>query len=180
MDYPTLPTTAIIYWIFYFYSGVIFAHYKDPIRNVCIQWKYIIVILVMIFLALVLFEYIYRSYNNPIPDYYNHFNRHSIVVYVLMVWFLFVSFDENINKFLVRYSSFRRIVGCGTMLSFSVYIFHTWNLRLLEMTPLSLNLFGIISSLLMFSFGSMYIISLLVPKPQFLRLVLGLPSKFLK
>jgi surface polysaccharide O-acyltransferase-like enzyme len=173
---PDFPSSFIIYWVFYFYTGVLFAHHLAAIKNfVMARSPLWFILAIAASFGLVLFEYIYWSYHQNDPGNYNHFHRQSIILYTFATLFFFVRFDGAIEKILGTPEARGKAITLGAELSFAVYIFHTTILRLLNKTFLSHELFMLMASLLVISFGLIYLVNRVVLKPAVLRKILGLP-----
>ncbi len=127
-SYISFPSTFIFSWLFYFYSGIFIK--KNEIIIVSKFQKYILYFIFIFFLGLLwmVLEYLYFSYNK-IPFYYfDHFHRYSVLIYSLSffnIYFLCAKFLENKTK------SIEVINRLGNV-TFSVYIFHTTLLRILD------------------------------------------------
>lgn len=168
VDRPSFYSAFFIFWAPYFYSGIMFA------RSIAEeQWnlrfiRIATVISIIVFVA-VLLEYNYWAYRVEIPGYYNHFNRLVVILYSFTFFFLIASSDSVIQK-LKR----RRWIHLAGGLSFAVYLFHTWILRLIQWLtdlPFLADLF----LLIILSYGFAWILHVLMPF-RWLRIVFGLPE----
>lgn len=169
---PPLPSSFFIFWIFYFYTGMLWATHEQRISHfvrsipaaawlsaatLCLVW--------------VGGEYALRSYHSPDPASYNHFARAAVATYALVVLLLTIRLDGWIQAT----SSFATpLIGKLAQLSFGVYIFHVWILRLLRTTPLADNLPLFMSLSVILSFGAMALVDMLLRRVPAARVIVGL------
>lgn len=173
---PDFPSSFIIYWLFYFYTGILLAHHQKQIKDFIMARSSIWFITGFLAgLALVLFEYFFWSYRQNDPGNYNHFHRQVVIFYSLVVLLFFIRFDAGIERVLTSSDATGKAITLAAELSFSVYIFHTMILRVLAKTFLAGELFLLIASLLVISFGLIYLVHRIITKPALLRKILGLP-----
>ncbi len=179
MSYPSWPAAALVYWLFYFHAGILAARHRDTISKALSPFSLPQTSAVVTALAILLItEYTYRSYHSPVPDYYNHFHRFSVQIYSAAVLALVFRGDGAIRQWLLRHAALNSFIAGSAALSFFIYIYHTWVLRLLE------QFVPCLPPLLMAPvlFAVMYTVArlfdgLLPGKPALLRTILGLPAK---
>ncbi len=181
---PHWHNSLFVFWIFYFYAGMLWARREttsSSVRKPGPVLRALIGAAALVAFAAMTCEYVYRSYVNPVPDYYNHFNRHTVLVYALCVWALFYVFDGRIRAWLERYPRLARAITLGAGLSFFVYIFHTWILRGLEQTFLGQEVVLLTVSLTAIAFGLARLMHGVLPEGGIVwgtaRTILGLPPK---
>lgn len=176
---PSFPSSFLVYWCFYFYTGIMSSHMILSLRDRVLPFlrKGVVFILFLaicgIAFLLVLSEYIFHSYSQPDPGYFNHFGRYTVIFYSLCIWMLFLTLDPKIERILTKYAE---IVPLISGLTFFVYIFHTNILRLLVLTPLRGH--GTILALLtcIISLGLAYLCHTWI-RWNIPRVILGIPPK---
>lgn len=178
---PIFPTAFLVYWIFYFYAGVYFALPRPapgarmPGRRLLGRGRVGPALgLTLLSFAAMLAEYLYRSYVDAEPGYYNHFSRWSVVVYSVACFALLAAYDEKVEAYFDRYTDARRWLKIAAAVTFTVYLIHTWILRGIELTFVARELFATIAALLVLSGLAAYGLHKIV-KPAWLRTILGLP-----
>ncbi|MCE9596596.1 MAG: acyltransferase [Spirochaetia bacterium] len=161
---PALPSSSIVFWVFYFYSGMKFARNEPERRSG--SW-------VLVAFAVVFGEFIFWSYSNPTGSTgdYDHFNRWSVTLYS-MLFLVSRPFAQLIEQKLGTNKWIPALAG----VSFTVFILHTNILRLLEFTWISRSVFALLLLLLVISFGLCLVLDRVVPWNS-LRIVLGLPER---
>jgi len=167
---PLFPSSFLVYWIFYFYTGILLARREKEIvpRIEAIPWK-IILIAAAILYAAVLGEVVYKSYRYSNPDDYNHFNRNIVIPYIFVFWAILFRANEPVGRFFSENEKRRLWLKKLTGVSFSVYLFHVFFLKLFYYTPLYWEFFIFFTSMLAVSSGSMLLLSRLIPGPGWLR-----------
>ncbi len=173
VKWPAIPGAFAGFWIFYFYSGICFA--KIKIETADLKNRILAAALLVAAFGAVAGEYIFRSYHNSVPDFYNHFNRYSVFLYSFAVWHAWTVFGPVAVRAIEKHSPLLRLTAGGAALSFTVYIFHTQILRVLESLRLPGSFFQA-ALLLVFSFAAAYLIHRLPIRPAALRLIFGLPK----
>lgn len=173
---PRFPASFVVMWAFHFYTGMLFARREEDCRRIVHRlpapaWA----ALAVVSFGLVLSEYIWWSYRVPGPGYHNHFHRQVVVVYALVFWALFVRSDSTIQSWLAKNAKIGSAVTVGAGISFAVFIFHTQILRILNMTFFAWEVVLLNVTLLVVTFGLVYIIHRIV-RPKWLRIILGLPA----
>jgi surface polysaccharide O-acyltransferase-like enzyme len=166
------PTPVFIYWLFYFYLGIYTAKNEARIVQTFERNRALMPVVTILALFFLLTEYVERAFSEPHPDYYNHFNRHTIILYTLSIFWLFIAFDKVISIAVDN----REWVSLIASLTFPVYLYHTTLLRLLNLTPLSeypLILCAVTPPL---SFAFVYALHRVMPHNQFVRNLSGLPG----
>lgn len=163
-------------WSFYFVSGMLVALYQDSIRAWLAARRWQALFLWAGFYAAVVVEYIYWSYRQPGPDYYNHFTRHTVVGFTLTTLALFLAFDAPIRAWFETRPRAFAWMNIGAALSFAVYIFHTWILRGLFAAWSAPELFALLGLLFALSFGFALVLDRWIGAPAWLRVMFGLPE----
>ena len=171
---PTFPTAFFIYWVFYFYAGVYCALLRPAGERASASGAIWIPVVLAVSFGVMLAEYIMRSYSDPVPGYYNHFSRWSVVVFSMLVFALLVAWDGRLQSIASTRPRAAGVLGRASALTFAVYLYHTWILRGIQATPVAGELFSTIVVLAVLSFGLAYLLDRLV-KPGWIRTVLGLP-----
>ncbi len=172
---PHFFSAFLVYWVFYFYAGVFFAlRARGPSvgspRTLLLSGG-----IALIALCEMLREYLVRSYLDPEPGYYNHFSRWSVVVFAMAVFWLWMGLDARIAAFFAARPKLAERLSLVAGLTFAVYIYHTWFLRLIQATPIiGGELFLTTVSLIVVSFLVAYGLHRLV-RWNWLRTPLGLP-----
>lgn len=161
---PAIPSSSIVFWIFYFYSGMQWARREPEKQSSGFT---------AIAFALVLVEFIYWSYANPggSTGDYDHFNRWTVLLYSVL-FFLSRPFARIAEQRMGQSDWIPKLAA----VSFTVFILHTNILRLLEFTLISQSLFALLLLLIVISFGICLVLDRLVPW-NLLRIVLGLPER---
>ena len=167
------PSAIFVYWIYYFHLGIFTAHHRDDIKNILSSRHAMVFLAVIGTAGIVVGEYIFRSYTNPEPDYFNHFNRISVVAYSSAVFFLALLYDDAIEN---RWQREAKRIGILSALTFPVYLYHTMILRVLNWTPLSLFPIPLTVIVTIVSFGLAILMYLYLPKSKILRNITGIPS----
>ncbi len=178
MTVPPLPSSFILFWAFYSYTGVIFARrekfWMGPLERIPLS---VILAAVVLVFAVILSECVYNSYRLSDPDHYNHFNRNSVVIYILLFWIALIKLNRPVDGWLnqnpARLIWTKRLVA----ISFSVYLFHIAFLKLLYKTGISHELIAFILSIIVTTFGSIYWLEKKITRPAWVRLLLGFPSR---
>lgn len=172
---PGFFSAFLLYWLFWFYTGIMLADRRERIVAAIERLKgWVIVGFSILAAGIVVGEYIYKTYTQSNPDWFNHFARWTVIVYALAVLALFLKFDGKVRDWLerspVRFKMVTRLAG----LSFCVYIFHVWPLRWLQQLagPFQIVLFVLLLSAICFS-GAL-VLSRLIRRPGWMRLLLGL------
>jgi surface polysaccharide O-acyltransferase-like enzyme len=172
LDASALPSSFFIFWIFYFYTGMLWATHEQQIA----RWVRMVPLSLWFGLTALCFgwvggEYVSRSYQSGEPGSYNHFSRIAVALYALAILLLTIRLDGWVSK---KLSPATPLISKLAQLSFGVYIFHVWILRLLRAGPLAdhLPLFMTFSVLL--SFGAMALVDRLLHKAAPARLIAGL------
>ena len=137
---PSFPASFIVYWVFYFYLGIYLSYnlvgFTAKLKKIHNYW---VIIIFLLAFGLVMYEYIYWSnvYSSSTkagPGYYNHFHRQTVLFYSLAFIILVFKYNDILDNLMQR-----RAFQFAAPFSFSIYIFHTWMLRLLHQTPLTHN-----------------------------------------
>lgn len=174
---PSFYSAFFIYWIFYFYAGVYLASKdsaeKSQTQTASAGQNIVRPVAAFLLFLVVLAEYLYWSYRQSVPDYYNHFTRISVILYSAA----FIALIRTTNLKITQMKQSALIQKAGAF-SFAVYIFHTWILRgivYLSDHFLPLPFIGIAMLLVLLSFGFAQLLDLLIPwNPA--RIVFGLPE----
>lgn len=177
IDRPKFPSSFFFSWLFYFYAGITLAR-KDA-SNETVHRPLTIVLAalaVTLSFAVVFAEYLYRN-DGQDPGNFDHFHRYTIWLYAMSTGWLFRSLNDRLDRFLSRRVRFGSVVSYLAGISFTVYIIHTWILRVLADLPLFLKL-GLLFAL---AFGAAAALDRLLSRRdvgivRFLRLALGLPA----
>lgn len=172
---PSFFSAFLIYWAFWFYTGVMLAARRERIVSVLARIKgWVVSGVVLLAAGAVIGEYLRHSRPGADPGAFNHFSRWTVVAFGLAVLALFTRFDGQIAAWLERDPRRGRAVAWLAGLSFSVYIFHVWPLRLLEQLTGRFETVLFTLTLAVLSFGLAWLFSRLVKGPRWLRTVLGL------
>lgn len=172
---PSFFSACIIYWAFWFYTGIMLAAQRERIAAVLGRIRgWVVTILVLLAAGAVLGEYLQHSRPGADPGAFNHFSRWTVVAFGLMVLVFFTRFDGRISAWLERDPRRGRAVAWLAGLSFCVYIFHVWPLRLLEQLTGRFETVLFTLTLAVFSFSLAWLFSRLIRRPKWLRTVLGL------
>ncbi len=172
---PNFPSSSPVYWMFWFYSGMIFAVHSAAIAKAVSK----IPAGVVLFVAAaafggLLWEYLFRaSYQND-PGYFNHFSRWVVIPYTISVIAVFVKFDDLIRGFIESRAKLFVFVKAMVGVSFPVYIWHVWLLEMLRKTFLVHGFFLLCAVLVLVSFAVMLIVDRLLKRPRILRVMIGL------
>jgi surface polysaccharide O-acyltransferase-like enzyme len=167
------PSSFPVYWLLYFYMGILSA--EKGIESRIKSMPLIPLISIgLLALSYVIYEYGIRSFGESNPDFYNHFNRLSVLTYSLLFWISFIRMDAYFEN-LIKSRNHIKITGIFSGLSFGVYIYHTMILRVLNGIFPEGNLF-IVPSVIVLSFVFMLFLDSLV-RVNYLRIVFGLPEK---
>ena len=167
------PSSFSVYWLLYFYIGIISADARAEERIKSIP-PVSLIVLTLAALSHVIFEYVRRSFVEENPDYYNHFNRFSVLMYSLLLWASFMRVDSNIHKFIKTFK-LTKITILLSCLSFGVYIYHPMLLRMVNYIFPGGSLF-VVPAVILGSFIFMMILDWLV-RINLLRIVIGLPER---
>lgn len=184
IDRPVFPSSFFFSWLFYFHAGITLAR-KDASTERAYRPLMIVLAAVAVTLsfAAVFTEYLYYN-NGQDPGNFDHFHRYTVWCYAMSVVWLFRSLNRPLDAFLhgsvAPDSSSRTIESTISYLagiSFTVYIIHTWILRVLADLPLFLKL-GLLFAI---AFGAAAALDRLLSRRdvgivRFLRLALGLPA----
>lgn len=124
-------STFLFSWLFYFYFGIYLRKNEKKIKEF-LQSKKIkisISILLLISMFIVNFEYFYKSFFNSEFYLFDHFHRYSVFFYSVFFFLFYFAISPILN-----YSQ-KIILGINNLaeVSFSVYLFHTWILRVLDL-----------------------------------------------
>lgn len=174
--WPQFFSAFLVYWVFYFVSGILFAFAAPQTRAQLEDRRWINVILTLFAFALVMEEYIRRSYTAAAPDHYNHFSRLTVMLFTLMVIRLFASWDSRLQPQLLSRPWLSRTASLGAELSFFVFLFHTWILRGLRFAWPEIPLLLLIPALVVLSFALAHLLHLALPEWRLIRAALGLPT----
>lgn len=184
IDRPRFPSSFFFSWLFYFYAGITLARKDASTERVDRPLMIALAALaVTLSFAAVFAEYLYRN-DGQDPGNFDHFHRYTIWCYAMSVVWLFRSLNRPLDSFL--HGSVASGGSGGTIgstisylagISFTVYIIHTWILRVLADLPLFLKL-GLLFAL---AFGASAALDRLLSRRdagivRFLRLALGLPA----
>jgi hypothetical protein len=128
--------------------------------------------------AAVFAEYLYRN-NGQDPGNFDHFHRYTICCFAMSTVWLFRSQNRFLTEFLARHVRLNEAIRYLAGISFTVFLIHTWILRVLQI--LSNNLFFKLGILLLLSFTAAAFLDRLLQARQnrfvhILRLALGLPE----
>jgi len=160
------PSTVFINWMFYFYTGMVFSRYKPAIvtwiKSKSGTWFFL---LYLLSLGILLGEYFYYYSQKIKPDFFNHFQRMTVVFYSLTVWIVFFRFfpedaawqERFKNNYFLRNA---KAVSFWGGLTFHVYLFHTLYLRITEWALKSLGVYAFTFSFVItlgLSFASAYL-----------------------
>lgn len=172
---PSFFSAFLIYWAFWFYTGIMLAARRERIAALLGRIRgWVAAGAVLLTAAAVVGEDIWKSYTCSDPGAYDHFSRWTVVAFGLAVLLFFTRFDGRISAWLERDMRRGRAVAWLAGLSFCVYIFHVWPLRLLEQLTGRFETVLFTLTLAVVSFGLAWIFSRLVRRPKWLRTVLGL------
>lgn len=159
---PRWHASFLVHWIFYFAFGIRMAAVSSA------PPAFFPAAAAVLTSGAVFAEFLYFSQSDAQPGNYDHFSRWTVTAYAIAAWFFFA-----------RYAPLEGARGGpvekGAALSFTVFIFHTGILRLLEATPVRGTIW-IIPLLIVLSFSFAYILDLIL-KPAWLRITTGLPEK---
>ena len=184
VDRPKFPSSFFFKWLFYFYLGMTLAIYdlRKKAATVAISsnkpsaiWP---AIFVVVSFAIVFAEYLYYN-NGQDPGNFDHFHRYTIWFYTLsFIWYYRTTNDKLTNYFDSR-PGLQSMVVYLAQISFTVYIIHTWILRLLQLGVSEM--YSRLAILLIGSFAVAFILDRILSHRNhklihFLRLVLGLPK----
>ncbi|MBX7058620.1 MAG: acyltransferase [Leptospirales bacterium] len=175
LERPAFFSAFLIYWIFYFYSGVAFAFAAQETRQQLESKRWMASIAVLLALALTLYEYVGNSYHARAPDDYDHFNRQVVVLLSLAVIRFFAAWDSVLQPQLLIRSRLTRCIIQGAALSFVVFLFHTWILRAILWSWPGIPLLLLIPALWIASFGLAWLLHRALPDWRLLRAALALP-----
>lgn len=123
-------STFLFSWLFYFYFGIYLCKNEEKIKKYLQSKKIKIAIIILLFVSMFIvnFEYVYKSFFNPEFYLYDHFHRYSVffysVIFFLFFFAIFPIFSNN-QKIILGINNLAEV-------SFSVYLFHTWILRVLD------------------------------------------------
>lgn len=176
LDRPRFFSAFFPNWSFYFASGMLVALYQDALRAWAAARRWQVFSVWAVFYAAVVVEYIYWSYRQPGPDYYNHFTRLTVVGFTLATLTLFIAFDGSIRAWFEARPRALAWMNIGAALSFAVYIFHTWILRGLFAVWSAPELLLLHALLFVLSFGLALGLDQLIRAPAWLRVIFGLPE----
>ncbi|MCS7205984.1 MAG: acyltransferase [Leptospiraceae bacterium] len=152
-SYPIFPSTFFGSWLFYFYLGIYLRQNQDKIiKTIDFKKKIILIIFAIISFSWIIGEYIQKSESKIEFFHFDHFHRYSVLIYSVSVFLLFYS--AQIDSWLHKYKA---PIDLLASLSFGVYIFHTWILRILDVYIYEFVLIKTIL-LIVFSFSFMYIV----------------------
>jgi surface polysaccharide O-acyltransferase-like enzyme len=152
LPYPSLPSTFIFSWLFYFYFGIYLKKNEEKIYLFLKRSIFLLNILLISTLLIIFYEYIHFSFRNLPFSYFDHFHRYSVLFYSLSFYLIYY---YAINKISVNYlNNIQQL----SSITFSVYIFHTQILRLLDLFLFEF-IFLKTLILIIFSFGLFYLIS---------------------
>jgi len=159
---PSLPSSSLAYWLFYFYVGIYSARRGLPVIS---GW------IVLLPLVLVIAEFLYWSGMDSDTGNYDHFNRWSVIAYSLLCFITRPGFAwlETLQTEKFKISSLAQV-------SFAVFIFHTNILRFLEWSPIGHWLLGILPALIILSFGFCLLLDRWL-RADSVRIAFGLPEK---
>lgn len=164
---PGFFSAFLLYWVLYFYLGMLLARDKSFLLRL---FPRALAFLSVVLFALMIIEYLYWSVRAPDPGHYNHFTRITVIFYSLTFIAFYARYapawistwPARLRDFLILFAS----------LSFTIYIIHTWVLRIVEQNLFLLS-FGLTVAA---SLAIAYALERLIPKQwQSLRLILGLP-----
>lgn len=167
IEKPVFQTSFIIYWVFYFYLGMFTAVKKFQINIRLIQ------ALLILSVMTVIVEYFCRADSLSNPGYYNHFSRMSVTLYSIALWSHYREKAGGLTAVLSEKKA--ALIQYVSSLSFTVFIFHTWLLRLLEITDMPWYMVTVL--LLILSFAAAAGLDRLLPDNRYLRPVFGLGRK---
>lgn len=129
IPYFSFPSTFLFSWLFYFYLGIFTKKNEDKFLNKKgLKLEIFLLLCLVITAVIVNFEYIYKSFSSRYFSFYDHFHRYSVLLYSVSVFFFFYFFD--LYKFF-KENHFESINKLSEV-SFAVYLFHTWILRVLD------------------------------------------------
>lgn len=171
---PQVPSSSPIYWLFWFYSGMIIAQYDKMLKQLLNRIPGWIVLLFCCISFYILFnEYLFRASYLADPGYFNHFSRWVVIPWAFGVVALFMRFDDQIRMGFDSRPRLSQVVNCMVKISFPTFIWHVWILKLLNMTSLAPHFFLLNTILLCTSFGLVWGVNILLKKPLWLRAALG-------
>jgi len=179
IERPKLPSSLFVYWILYFYSGMLFAQHEKTIRQLLYKMKKTVYLIFTISLFLVFYDYLYHSHyffhTKIVPvDWYNHFARLSITLYFFGFMTFYIVMDDKIDQFLQSKKRLLHTIELGAAISFTVYILHTTVLRMLIFLNSYLDVLSFCITIVLVSFTLVYIIHKFL-HIMFIRKILGLP-----
>ncbi|HCL56709.1 MAG TPA: hypothetical protein DHW82_06830 [Spirochaetia bacterium] len=172
LSMPSFHSAVFLYWAFYFYLGIILSLNIQVILEKIQKIPYFILSLFFLLsLSFVGIEYVFASYYDSIPDYYNHFHRFTILFYLLGFLAFALRHIQSFEKKITEKT--KKLIARLSLLSFGVYLFHTLILDLLKQTIGSPEIFVIFILLSGISFGLIYLLDKWI-KIKWIRTVLGL------
>jgi len=167
---PSFFSAFFIYWILYFYLGMILAREKEALQR--IFSGPVALSSGCLFLTLMILEYVYWSRRAPDPGHYNHFTRITVILYSISFISIYARYAQ---RWIAAWPDWLRdgLVFFAS-LSFTIYIIHTWVLRVVQQEFFLLSfLFTTVASL-----GISYALHRLISgRWRILRLILGLPDR---
>lgn len=171
VDFP--PASLVIYWIFYFYAGMYFAKNEARIILKIKESSFPLIAVNLVSIVFMLVEYYYRAQENPIPGYYNHFNRITVVFYFFTFFFLFVGeFQQGFENLKTKHGD--RIARISA-LTFPVYLYHTGFIRLLEHTPIRNHTILLFFGTALLTFAAVFFLYRWMPDRFYLRMITAIP-----
>ncbi len=171
IERPSFPSYAVIYWLFYFHTGMVLARHADAVP-MWLRGRAVATVLWAFAGAAVLAEYAFWSYRQSDPGYFNHFNRWVVIAFTLATIALMNAWDARVNAWF-KVGTRASTLGLLAMLSFPVYLGHTLLLRALNQTALASQPLLLALVLIVTAMTAAWILHRLVRWP-WLRLPLGL------
>jgi surface polysaccharide O-acyltransferase-like enzyme len=128
VSYIIFPSTFLFSWLFYFYLGIFLKQNEEKFILFLAKYQFLLVFVLLISFIMMVYEYLYYSFNR-VPFYnFDHFHRYSVLFYAVSFFMLFYSLTIKKPLF-----SFREdLVSKISHVTFAVYIFHTQILRILD------------------------------------------------
>ena len=180
---PAWPASLVVFWLFYFYAGIIFA-YRQKIILERINRIPTVFFMAAAFLSygILMYEYLaWAKYltgvQGALPDWFDHFNRWSVILYTFALLAFIIRMGSVIENFLEDKPWLKSGVATGSALSFTVFIFHTNILRALTQVGMGNFYVALCVCLIPLSFTLAYLLHVIIPGPGILRMALGLPGK---
>ena len=88
VSYIIFPSTFLFSWLFYFYLGIFLKQNEEKFKLFLAKYQFLLVFILLISFIMMVYEYLYYSFNR-VPFYnYDHFHRYSVLFYAVSFFIL--------------------------------------------------------------------------------------------